>query len=489
MLHDRELFLSLLRCDFRFFISWAFSVVRPGKTFQPYWFLDAIAHELDLVRQGKTRRLLVTLPPRSLKSTLISVIFAAWWLLHNPSGRIICVSYSELLARALARDCRRLLEHPTLREAFPAFRIDRRKNAENELTTTRNGFRFATSVSGTLTGKGADMLLLDDLLSAGDANSEAIRTGVNEFIDGPLISRLDDQSRGQMILVAQRLHSLDPPGHLLAKGGWQHLNLPARNTGEPRQIATGPRSSYLWKPDEDLMPDTLNRAEQDRLLRDMGQRNFAAQYLQEPLPPGGNIFKLEWLKTYAAPLVSYAYSRIVVSVDVANKIGAGNDFSVAVVLGVTRDHHYHVLRVYRVQLEFPNLRELALQLVSSWKPSHVLIEDAANGTGLYQEIRYTSGTSFIPIKPKGDKESRAQSTTPVFEQGRLLLPEAADWLAEYVREITGFPNTVHDDQVDATVQALIWLEELRRNQPPTINFIPILRPGSSMADDEPDERW
>lgn len=484
MKSDRALFLQLLRSSFHFFTVYAFGLLYKGDKLIHYPHLDALFYELENVMRGRTRRLILTMPPRSLKSTLVSVIFVAWWLLHKPHGRIICVSYSEILAKSFARDCRRLLEDPTIREAFPAFAIDPRKNTETEIVTTANGCRFTTSVGGTTTGKGADLIVVDDPMSATDVFSETVRQRVGDWFDGTLVSRLNNQRTGRTVIVGQRLHADDLIGRLLARKGWHHVSFPIRNVGGPRQVITGPHTSYLWAEDQDLIPDFVDRVEQDRLERDMGSQNFSAQYLQDPLPPGGNIIKLEWLKAYDAPLVPSAYSRTIISWDIANKPGPGRDYSVAVVIGVTSRFDYHLLRVYRMQLEYPDLRRQAEMLIGSWKPSHVLIEDAGNGMGLYQELRQTIGVTVLAIKPQGDKETRAYATTPVFEQGRFLLPEAADWLADYHRELTGFPATAHDDQVDATTQALLWLEEQRRNQPPLVSPFVVLKEGYY----DPDER-
>jgi hypothetical protein len=158
MVSEERKFQALLRSDFRVFVHKVFTTLSPGRTYVPGWHIDAIAGRLELVRHGEVRRLIINMPPRSLKSIAGSVAFPAFILGHNPSRRIICVSYSGDLAKKHSNDFRAVIESPWYRTAFPATRIGPFKDSETEIEFTARGFRLATSVGGTLTGRVATPL-------------------------------------------------------------------------------------------------------------------------------------------------------------------------------------------------------------------------------------------------------------------------------------------------------------------------------------------
>jgi hypothetical protein len=187
------------------------------------------------VLDGATRRLIINLPPRHLKSLLASVAFPTWCLGRNPSAEILCVSYAQELADKLSRDCRRIVASDWYRRVF-ATRLSPRHQAVPEFETTAQGCRIATSVGGVLTGRGADIIVIDDPLKPEEALSEAHRQGANEWFDHTLYSRLNDKREGASVLIMQRLHEslasgLDPGddlvGHVLAQEDWDILRLSA----------------------------------------------------------------------------------------------------------------------------------------------------------------------------------------------------------------------------------------------------------------------
>ena len=233
MEHDFRRFEALLRSDLRPFIEKVFTSLTPGQTFVPSWHLDAIAYKLELVRRGEIRRLIINMPPRSLKSIASSVAFPAFVLGHDPTKRIICVSYSGDLAKKLSNDFRAILEAAWYRRLFPNTAIGRYKNTENEIELTDRGFRLATSVGGTLTGRGGDIIIIDDPLKPDDAMSETKRSSANQWFTNTLLSRLDDKRTGAIVIVMQRVHIDDLTGFLLGQSDeWDVLTLPAIATSE-----------------------------------------------------------------------------------------------------------------------------------------------------------------------------------------------------------------------------------------------------------------
>ena len=225
---DQVLLNAILRNNFGAFFQRCFMTLNPEATFSSNWHIEAIDFHLELVRTGKIRRLILNMPPRSFKSMACSVAFPAFVLGQDPSKRIVVVSYGSDLAVKLANDCRAILQCPWYLRAFPGTRISRNKNTESEIATTRYGFRLATSVGGTLTGRGGDILIIDDPLKPQDAYSESKRSAANEWFDNTLLTRLDDKQTGAIVVVMQRLHADDLTGKLLRNSdGWTVLNLPA----------------------------------------------------------------------------------------------------------------------------------------------------------------------------------------------------------------------------------------------------------------------
>ena len=192
-----------------------FDVVHPGKSLQMASYIEVVADHLGQVLAGRCNRLMFNLPPRYLKSFITSVAFPAYVLGHDPTKRVIVVSYGSELAVRLANDFRKIISSPRYKSVFPGLQISKIKNTESEIVTTQGGFRLATSVEGALTGRGADIIIIDDPLKPSDASSQAKRERVNEWYKTTLLSRLDDKQKGVIIIVMQRLHDDDPCGFIL----------------------------------------------------------------------------------------------------------------------------------------------------------------------------------------------------------------------------------------------------------------------------------
>ena len=192
----RTLIDSKVRSSLATFIQRTFQTVVPGKPYHDNWHIKAIAWHLEQCLSGDIKRLIITMPPRHLKSICASVAFPAWLLGHEPSKRIICASYSQDLARKHSLDCRTVMEQSWYRRAFPATRLSDRKKTELEFETSAFGSRYATSIGGTLTGRGGDIMIIDDPLKSDEGMSESRRSRVNEWYDGTLYSRLDDKRNG-----------------------------------------------------------------------------------------------------------------------------------------------------------------------------------------------------------------------------------------------------------------------------------------------------
>jgi hypothetical protein len=195
------------------------------------------------VRDGQIRRLAINLPPRHLKSLLASVAFPAWILGHQPSAEILCVGYAQELADRWSRDCRRIVASPWYRWLFPT-RLARVPQAMVEFETTARGRRIATSIGGVPTGRGADLIVIDDPLKPEEALSDARRESANEWYDSTLYNRLNDKAKGAVVLVMHRLHEDDLMGHVLAQEDWEIACFPAiaeRDETHAIETVAGPR--------------------------------------------------------------------------------------------------------------------------------------------------------------------------------------------------------------------------------------------------------
>jgi hypothetical protein len=191
---QQQLVAAILRSDLYSFIRAIFPIVSPGVAFLPNWHIEAMAFQLTRVLRGECTRLIITVPPRNLKSICASVAFPAFALGQDPTRRIICVSYAEALARKHANDCRAVMHSSLYKRIFSNTRISQKKDTELEFATTLGGGRLATSVGGTVTGRGGSLLIIDDPMKSQDAMSEAVRESTNLWIGHTLLSRLEAQS-------------------------------------------------------------------------------------------------------------------------------------------------------------------------------------------------------------------------------------------------------------------------------------------------------
>jgi predicted phage terminase large subunit-like protein len=449
---DQRGLLALHREQFTLFAAKAFTTINPGAELVPSKAFLAICHAMDRVVKGDIKRLLVTVPPRSAKSIIGSVALPAYILGRDPTRRIVCASYSIELATKHARDSRALMQDPFYRRLFAGTVI--RKSTETEIETAHYGSRFATSVGGTLTGRGGNLIVIDDPMKPDEAMSRVARQRAWDWFTGTVGSRLDDKSKDAMIVIMQRLHVEDLAGRLLDHGGWEHLNLPA--IADTRQTVPLGRGK-VWKrhPGDVLDPVREPLEVLEQLRRDLGSANFAAQYLQQPTPEEGGHVRWSWFKTYDKTPSRGATDWMVMSWDTAMKGSELNDYSVGIRALVKPNQDVYILDVIRERLDFPTLRQRIIAEARLARTTVSLIEDAGSGTSLLQDLH--GKISTIPWRPYGEKAVRFQAVTPMIEGGKLYLPAAAPWLEAFKREILSFPSNGHDDQVDALSQLLNWV--------------------------------
>jgi predicted phage terminase large subunit-like protein len=453
-----SIYAELLRHDFCAFIHRSFLELHSHTPFYPNWHTEVLAAKLEDVRRGKCKRLIIAKPPRHLKSHVTSIAFPAWMLGHDPAKRIMCVTYAQDLSDGFARASRKLMTSPFYQGLFDT-RLSKEHDAVSEYETTNGGVRFSTSISGGITGYGADILIIDDPLKATDALSEPRRQSVNECYDNTLRTRLNNQEEGAIIIVMQRLHADDLVAHVQEYETWDVLSFPA--------IAEHDETYDVWTPYGPkriqrkmggvLHPALVSLATLEGQRRGMTEYNFAAQYQQNPQPPSGIIVKRERLKFYDPNEKPERFDQIIQSWDTANKVTELSNFSVCTTWGL-KGQHLYLLDVFRRKLDFPSLKRAVRELAAPYHADVVLVEDKASGTSLIQELR-AEGFSLVKEAPAidGDKVMRLHAQTAKIEGGFVLLPKEAHWLDTYLLELTTFPNSKYDDQVDSTVFALAWV--------------------------------
>ena len=445
---------ALLANNLTSFTEFAFDVVRPGVSFKPNWHFEAVTEKLSQVARGEVRRLIITLPPRTLKSLCAAVALPAWFLGRYPSERVVVVSYSDILARTHANDFRLLVNDPIYQATFPAMRLAR--DTDREIMTTKRGKRIATSIDGTLTGLGGNLIIIDDPLKLGDAMSEAVRSRVIEWYRSTLLSRADDKTVARIVLVMQRVHQDDLVGYLQEQGGFEVLNLPAiAQRNETYFLGDG--RTYDRQKGELLHPEHEPAHVLAELKREMGPIAFSAQYQQSPIPPGGTIIKRKWLMPYEN-VDRQPGDRIVLSWDIALSEAETGDYSACVVV-LIRGEVFYILEVVRGRFPFDTLKRKVMEVKRRYGSSTLLIEDSPISHGLIQSLREKS-ISVTPYKPETDKRARVIAQSDLFAGGSVRFPQRAGWLEEFTAELLAFPGR-HDDQVDALVQALAWSRSRR----------------------------
>ena len=441
---------AILRTDFLSFAQAAFAELYPDEHFEPNWHHEAIAALLTQSRRIKTCKY-INAPPRSLKSFLVSTAWVAWTLGHEPTHKFICTSYSRELASHLASECRRLMNSVLYSHLFLT---QLSKATEDELTTVEGGQRIATSVGGTLTGLGADTIIIDDPLNANDGYNEIARNRVNEWYVNSLQHRLNDKRAGAIFLVTHRLHQCDLTGYLVRNFGWDGLVLPA--TAPCDQTITVGNWKHTWKKSEPLQMtrEPLKTLEDARKDND----SFASQYMQNPLPETGNMLNPAWVQWCPATPTYQPGDKIFLSCDTAMKANSTCNFSVWLVLLVRNDKIY-LIDNWRKRAEFPDLCTASVELIKKWKPETVLIEDHALGSPLISQLERLHIAGIVAIRPSTDKQSRMKGVTPFLEGEGIILPQDAPWTDEFLREFRAFPAGEFDDQMDALSQFLKWWVE------------------------------
>ena len=419
------------------------------------WHIKYVCDELQMVAEGvfvnKPRKydLAINIPPGTTKSNICSVLFPVWCWVNKPSLRFIVSSFSSSLASDFAIKSRDVIQSEDFRLMYPdiGLRIDRNQIMKYE--NNYKGVRYSVGFNGTITGKHADIILIDDPLKAEDAFSRTKRIHANRIITHTLSRRKRDNKVTLTVLIMQRLHEDDPTSEFLKRTKVKHICLPGVLTDnvKPEEV----KNNYV---NGLLDPQRLDEESLAEIKNEMGTFGYASQILQNPVDDETAIFNPQWWQRYhSLPVMT----NIIQVWDTAFEKGETNDYSVCATWGLDVNGFY-LMNIYRDKITFPDLVAKSKSQFELYKPSIVIIEQKASGHSLIQQLRHETRIPIRAYDPQDkDKVVRAHEVSPRIESGHVFLPVDSYWLDEYLAEHHSFPHGTHDDQVDTTSMALKYL--------------------------------
>lgn len=479
------------------FVRRAWKYVDPSP-FTHGWPLEAMCEHLEAVVDGDIRKLLINIPPRCGKSSIVSVCFPAWvWTqreisaVSGPQVPLLHASYAMSLAMRDSVKTRRLIESPWYQKLWGSrFHLVGDQNTKGRFQNSSRGERLITAVDARVTGEGGNIIVVDDPNAANEALSEALIETTNEWWDGTMSTRLNDARTGAYIVIQQRLGEEDLTGHILdTDEGWTHLMLPMEF--EPERSFT---TSIGWEDPrteagELLWPDRFAEEQVEVLKKRLGPWKAAGQLQQRPEPKGGGIIKRDWWQLHDAPHFPQ-FDYVVASLDTAFTTKQENDFSALTVWGIftsdtvaqpskqvirgerltnvdPREYGNQAPKVmlmnaWQERLELHDLVMRVQKTCKEMKVDRLLIEDKAAGHSVAQELRRLFGYDGFAVQLVNpgalDKVARVYAVQHLFAEGMIFAPDR-QWAEMVISQTSTFPRGKHDDLVDTVSQALTHLRQ------------------------------
>lgn len=461
------------------FAQRAWHVLEPAAQLKWGWALDAICMHLEAVTDGRIKRLLMNVPPGSMKSLLTGVIWPAWeWGPRGrPELRYVGTAHEETLAIRDNRKCRDLITSEWYQSLWP-IEMASDLNGKREFGNTKKGFRQARAFTS-MTGVRGDRVILDDPISADKANSEAALEEARLAFTETLPTRVNNDDSA-IVVVMQRLNEKDVSGIIKTMDlPYTHLCIPMRFEpglrNKPTSIGwTDPRTAE----GELMFPERFGEEQVSGLEKVLGSYGTAGQLQQRPSPRGGGIIKEAWFRYYATlPRLEFR----TIHADTAQKTGEENDYSVFQCWGRSFVGEAVLVDQVRGKWESP---ELVVQARAFWHKHKadatsplraMMVEDKVSGTGLIQTLR-REGIAILPVQRNKDKLSRGHDASPFIEAGNVLLPQDAPWLSDLLAEAAAFPGGAHDDQLDPMFDAIANVQAAPATTPKASKPIPMASP-------------
>lgn len=458
-----------IRKSLSFFFKKSFCSLHPSIKYDHNWHIDLLCEYLTACANGEISRLNINIPPRFLKTELCNVAFSMWLLGNDPTKSVIGCCYSGELSEAIHNKCRSISRTEWFQLIFKDFNIYKdfsndviiTKDTQKKFVTTKGGSRYSTSTQATITGEGADFIILDDLINPQEAQSEAERRHSLDWCRDSVFSRFNNPSQGCIVNVQQRVHLNDFVGELVNED-WVTVDMPIMF--DKRRVYSFGNFRKECQEGELLQPNRFGEKEIDIYKRQLGETNrgkfiFSSQYMQNPIPDGGTVIKSEWFKHYSV-LPPLEYRNIYM--DTAMKTKESNDYTVMQCWGYGKDGKAYLIDQVRGKWEAPELERYAVDFWNKHRSTEgdvgvlraMAIEDKSSGTGLIQKLRRDYKIPVIEIKVDKDKIVRANDAAIYFCGGFVLFPSKAPFLLDLKEEMCIFPDGKHDDQVDTTCHAI-----------------------------------
>jgi predicted phage terminase large subunit-like protein len=435
--------------------------------------IKVISNKLKELEEGKIKRLMVFLPPRSSKSVLCSKLFPAWYIGRHPEHEILTVSHSDQLSSDFGRSVRDVVSTEEFQKIFRGVQLRSDVRAAGKWKTNQGGMYYAAGVRSQIAGRGAHVAILDDVMSEEDSYSDAGRRYIKEWYPAGLRTRI--MPNGAILIINTRYHYDDLCGWLLKQEEnagdyeiipWDVVKIPAWLDEEAAELLDLPvGGSYFpeWK------PDSVLRIDEHEIKASNGSRYWNSLYMQDPTPEEGGLIKKKWLQHWEEdepPSCEF----VIQTYDTAFSTRTTADFSVIQTWGIfylydQDDSGYenyvaHLILLGNVKgrFEYPELRKLAQKLYADNKPDVCMVEKKASGQSLIQDMR-RAGLPVMEYTPDRDKVSRVYAASPIMEAGRVWIPTNKKWSEDLIEELIRFPNAAHDDQVDAMTMAIHYMKE------------------------------
>lgn len=448
-----EEFMTKKEISFNAFLRRCFHELLPTDILLYGWYIGILSEMLEKVENNEIKRLIVCMPPRHLKSVTVSTAFPAWLIGKDPTKKVIVASYAMPLAEKLSVDTKNLVVAPWYIEMFPSVEWSTDVNSKKKFKTTDGGFRLATSINGSLTGEGGDVLIADDPQKPLNIFSKKYREKTHDWFLNTFLSRLNNKKKGSVIIVMQRLHQDDLIGRLTKHeifedilqecNGWFVLNLALiAERLEPFRIQN-----------DILNSESISLEEAEKIKQEMGQQHFQAQYQQNPSSSSGGIVPKNFIHFSQCNWKALIQNGVFVSVDVAQKCGEDNDFT-AISLWVVEGSSAIMFECINTKMEIDELLKVLRGLFIKYSVCKMLIEDKGSGTAVIQTMRSKFSSQIEAIGVRASKFARLYLAMPFFEKKTILFHESLK--PEVMRQLLDFPNTKHDDIVDSITQFAYW---------------------------------
>ena len=442
-------YIKLCQDNFLIFVEnvWQDFIYRKTKDPRKKGHHQIIAESFHEIADGDAKRLIINMPPRHTKSEFASYLFPAWYIGKYPKKKIMQVSHNAELASRFGSKVRNLMNTREYKQIFGDVTLREDSKAKGRWETNHGGEYFAAGVGGSITGRGADLLIIDDPHTEQDALSEsAMERAYDWYVSGP---RQRLQPGGSIVIVMTRWAEDDLTGRLIKAqkeikaDKWNLISFPAiLPSGKP-----------VW-------PEYWELEELEKVKASLPIRNWSSQYMQEPTSEEGAILKREWWLPWEKPTMP-KLKHVIQSYDTAFSAKETADYSAITTWGVFFPKEdgkpaLILLDALRGKYDFPELKAIAMEQFKYWEPESVIIEAKASGEPLMQEFR-RMGIPVIPFVPtRGkDKHSRVNACAPVFESGSIFYPKDEKFVEEVIEECAAFPHGAYDDYVDSTTQAVL----------------------------------